>query len=272
MPRIQTVPHRLKRSIYTPALCMAFAASLTLSLFAQEVARNQKADALKRPEVVRGQAVYQGNCAACHGTNASGGMGPNLIVSSLVRHDAGGDAIGAVVHGGRLEKGMPAFPQITDAQVKDIAAFLHARIDASMRASALGGSAFGGQLMVGDAAAGKAYFEVHCASCHNPTGDFAGIARKHEPAELESLMLAPKPGPTTGTLTLAGGETIHGTVLHQDEFFYTLREASGNTRTVSAGRGVRLVVETPLQAHDDLLKTYTNKDIHDVFAYLETLK
>ena len=33
----------------------------------QEVTRNSKADALKRPEVVRGQALFQQNCAACHG-------------------------------------------------------------------------------------------------------------------------------------------------------------------------------------------------------------
>lgn len=253
----------------TALACAAVAVAAGLT---QEVARNPKADLLKRPEVVRGQGTFQGNCAACHGTNATGGMGPNLIVSSVVRHDAGGDSIGKVVHEGRLDKGMPAFPQITDAQIKDIAAFLHARIDASMRASALGGSAFSGQLSVGDATAGKAYFEVHCASCHNPAGDFAGIAKKHDPAELESLMLAPKASPTMGTLTLANGEAIHGTVLHQDEFSYTLREANGNVRTVSAGGGVRLAVEAPLRAHDDLLKTYTNKDIHDVFAYLETLK
>ena len=75
-----------------------------------------------------------------------------------------------------------------------------------------------------------------------------------------------------GTLTLANGEKIHGTVLHQDEFFYTVRDAEGNTRTADAGRGVALAVETPLRAHDELLKTYTNKDIHDVLAYLETLQ
>ena len=216
--------------MHRPALAIALTAAVTLVVAAQEVSRNPKADALKRPEVVRGHAVFEGSCAACHGMNAGGGMGPNLIQSSIVRHDAGGDIIGTVVHEGRLDKGMPAFPQITDAQVKDIAAFLHARVDASMRASAGGGSAFDGELNVGDATVGKAYFEVHCASCHNPTGDFAGIAKKHDPAELESLMLAPRPGPTTGTLTLANGEIIHGTVLHQDEFSYTLRDANG-TRT-----------------------------------------
>jgi cytochrome c oxidase cbb3-type subunit 3 len=259
--------------LHCTSLIAVFCAATTIAVaLSQEVSRNPKADALKRPEVMRGQATFQENCAACHGTNATGGMGPNLIVSSVVRHDIGGDGIGQVVHEGRLDKGMPAFPQISDAQVKEIAAFLHARIDASMRASAGGGSAFSGQLNVGDAGAGKAYFQAHCASCHNPTGDFAGIAKKHDTAELESLMLAPKAGPTMGTLTLASGESIHGTVLHQDEFSYMLRDASGTVHTAAAGHGVRLAVETPLRAHDDLLKIYTNKDIHDVFTYLETLQ
>jgi cytochrome c oxidase cbb3-type subunit 3 len=263
------MPQSIQVRSFLYAVALAVAATFAI---AQEVARNPKADVLKRPEVIRGQATFQANCAACHGTNAAGGMGPNLIVSPVVRHDTAGDGIGPVVHEGRMDKGMPAFPQITDAQVKDIAAFLHARIDASMRASAGGGSAFSGQLNIGNAVAGRAYFQAHCASCHNPTGDFAGIAKKYDTAELESLMLAPKAGPTMGTLTLANGESIHGTVLHQDEFSYMLRDASGNVHTASAGHGVRLAVETPLRAHDDLLKTYTNKDIHDVFAYLETLQ
>ncbi len=258
---------------HSPTLLVSLGAiAVTLGLLAQEVTRNPKADLLKRPEVVRGQALFQQNCAACHGTNATGGMGPNLIASTLVRHDLQGDQIGTIVHQGRLEKGMPAFPQITDAQVRDIDAFVHARIDASMRASALGASAFGGQLTVGNAAAGKRYFQVHCAFCHNPTGDFAGIASKHDPAELEGLILAPKAGPATGTLILANGQNLHGTVLHADEFSVTLRDASGQTHTVEMTHGALFTADDPLRAHRDLLPTYTDKDIHDVFAYLETLK
>ena len=245
---------------------------MTLAVLAQEVtSRNPKSDILKRDDVVRGQAVFQQNCAACHGANGTGGMGPNLLASSLVRHDVKGDQIGQVVHQGRLDKGMPAFPNITEAQVTDIAAFVHARIDASMRASALGASAFGGQLAVGDAGAGKVYFQAHCANCHNPAGDFAGIAKKHDPPELESLMLTPKAGPATGAVKLTSGETIHGQVLHADEFSTTLREPGGNVRTFDASLG-RLTADDPLRPHRDLLKTYTNKDIHDVFAYLETLQ
>lgn len=248
------------------------AISLLAAALAQEITRNPKADALKQPEVIRGQALFQTNCAGCHGANAGGGMGPNLLVSSLVRHDVKGDEIGKLLEVGRLEKGMPAFPQLLGPKTIDIAAFVHARIDATMRASALGASAFGGQLAVGDAVAGKVYFQAHCSSCHDANRSFKGIATRHDPSELEGLMLAPKAGPATGTVTTANGQTVHGEVLHADEFGSTLRESNGNVRTFDTARGNRLQADDPLRGHRELLPRYTNKDIHDVFAYLETLQ
>ena len=246
---------------------------LLAGALAQEVTRNTKADALNQPEVVRGRALFQTNCAGCHGPNAGGGMGPNLLQSSLVRHDVKGDEIGKLLQVGRLEKGMPAFPQLVGPQAADIAAFVHARIDASMRASALGASAFGGQLAVGDPAAGKLYFQANCASCHNPEGSFKGVASRHDAAELEGLMLAPKPGKPTGTVTPANGPAVRGEVLHADAFGTTLRLADGSVRTFDAARdGSRLLPDDPLRAHRELLARYTNKDIHDVFAYLQTLR
>lgn len=248
------------------------AALLLAAAVAQEITRNPKADALSRPEVVQGRALFQTNCAACHGPNAGGGMGPNLLASSLVRHDVKGDEIGKVLQAGRLEKGMPAFPQLVGQQSTEIAAFIHARIDATMRPSALGASAFGGELNVGDAAAGKVYFQAHCQSCHDPAGSFKGIATRHDPAELEGLMLAPKPGSPTGTVTLPGGGSVHGEVLHADAFTTTLRLPDGSVRDVTMGDGSRFQPDDPLRAHHDLLSGYTNADIHNVFAYLETLR
>jgi cytochrome c oxidase cbb3-type subunit 3 len=241
----------------------------TSALLAQEIT-NSKADQLKRPEVVRGQQVFAQNCAACHGTNATGGMGPNLLASALVRHDIKGDLIGKVVREGRMDKGMPAFPKLTDAQISDIASFVHARIDASARASALGASAFSGSLNVGDARAGKAYFDAKCVSCHSATGDLNGIAKKHDAAELEELMLMPKV-PDTGSVTTAG-TTVKGTFLHHDAFTVTLKDSDGMTHTWLMGAGVHVSFDDVLKGHRALLQTYTDKDIHDVFSYLETLR
>lgn len=115
------------------------ATCLPVAMLAQESARATPA-ALQKENVVRGQAVFVQNCAACHGTGANGGVGPNLLTSVVVRHDTAGEEIGKVVHEGRMDKGMPAFPKITDAQVSDIAAFLHAKILLASRGSALSGA------------------------------------------------------------------------------------------------------------------------------------
>jgi len=229
-----------------------------------------KTDVLKQQNVVRGDKLFQQNCAACHGANATGGMGPNLTMSSLVRHDADGSAIGPVLREGRMDKGMPAFTQLTPEQVTDISDFLHARIEAFTRASALGASAFQGSLNVGDATAGKASFQSKCASCHSATGNLKGIASKYDPAELEALMLMPKQSDDTGSVTVAG-KKYQGTFLNRDGFTVTLQTADGTTHTWLADK-VQVHVDDPLKAHHDLLSTYTDKDIHDVFSYLETLK
>lgn len=239
------------------------------ALSAQEVPVS-KQNVLKQDNVIRGQKLFGQNCAACHGANATGGMGPNLTMSALVRHDVGGKDIGTVIHEGRMDKGMPAFPQITADQVSDIAAFLHARIDAFTRASALGASAFAGSLNVGDANAGKAVFAAKCATCHSVTGDMKGIATKRDPAELEQAILLPKTKPETGSVT-AAGKKYDGRFLHRDGFTVTLQTADGVSHTWETDH-VTVNVNDPLKGHKALLPTYTDKEIHDVFSYLETLK
>jgi cytochrome c oxidase cbb3-type subunit 3 len=251
-------------------LSFAVLALAAVAVTAQETAV-AKPDAMKAPAAVRGQAVFTQNCAACHGTGATGGMGPNLITSAIVRHDTGGDEIGKIIHEGRMDKGMPAFPNITATQVSDIAAYLHAKVALASRASALSGSTVSASnLMGGDATAGKTFFNAKCTSCHSPTGDLAGIAKKRDPSDLQMAMLLPKAKAETGSVT-AQGKTLKGTFVHRDEFTVTLRTADGTTQTWMTPR-VTIKADDPLKGHRDLLPTYTDKDRHDVFAYLETLR
>jgi cytochrome c oxidase cbb3-type subunit III len=250
------------------SVCAAPVLAFLLLAHAQEPT-NSKADALKKPEVVHGQQVFTANCAACHGASATGGMGPNLLASSYVRHDQGGADIAKIIQEGRMDKGMPAFPQIPDADRHAIAAWLHARIDASARASALGVSAFSGNLNVGDATAGKTYFAAHCSNCHSSTGDLAGIATRHDPPSVEQSILMPKTEDTGSVI--AAGRTYTGLFLHRDAFTITLRDSGGLTHTWNA-EAVTVKRDDKARGHRDLLKTYTDKDIHDVFAYLETLR
>jgi cytochrome c oxidase cbb3-type subunit III len=222
---------------------------------------------------VRGRGAFLANCAMCHGSEAKGGSGPNLIESSLVRHDEDGSAISKTIREGRSERGMPAFPGLPAETVNDLAAYLHASIIAADRRSAEGGPAGGysrQRLLTGNVAAGQRYFAGACSSCHSPTGDLKGVAKKYSPVELEGRLLYPEPAKKTGTVTVAG-QKVSGEILHLDAFSVSLRDAAGKYYSWPLGPGVAVEVADPLRGHRELLRKYKDSDIHDVFAYLETL-
>lgn len=226
----------------------------------------------------RGKALYDVNCALCHGEDARGGDGgPNLIRGSVLLNDRDGELLTPVLQNGRLAEGMPKF-DFTVAQVTDIAAYLHdfrvSGYDASRKRPPT--------ILVGDAKAGEAYFKTKCASCHTPTGDLSGLATRFSDARaLQQRWLMPsvggRGGPSTAlatvTVTLPSGQKAEGRLGRIDDFIVTLIEADGTSRTFRRdGDSPRVEINDPMGAHKDFLRTYTDKDIHDVTAYLVTLK
>jgi cytochrome c oxidase cbb3-type subunit III len=224
------------------------------------------------PAVERGHKQFGQACGFCHGLDATGARGPDLVRSTLVAHDVKGDLIGDVIRHGRPDKGMPAMP-MTDAQVSDIAAFLHARAAEALSSSGLPNVYPVEKLLAGNADAGKAFFNGPggCNSCHSPTGDLAKVAQKYSPIELEAHMLYPGGRHTTVVVTLPSGEQIKGPVAHIDDFVVALHHASGWYRSFSRDQ-VKVELQDPLAAHRDLLGKLTQADVHNLFAYLETLK
>lgn len=235
--------------------------------------------------VARGEKLFVTNCAFCHGSNARGGAtGPDLVRSVLVLHDEGtGKAIGPVILNGRPDKGMPKF-SFTDAQIKDIAAFLRSRNQAA--ANRMDYKIL--DINTGDAKAGQAYFNAHCATCHSPTGDLAHIAAKYDAPSLQNKFLYPMehrypgmPGPPpdpraekTVTVTLPSGQSFSGKLDHLDDFSVALTDSSGEYHSwaIDGPEGPRIDVHDPLKGHEELLKQYTDADMHNILAYLETLK
>lgn len=220
-----------------------------------------------------GQAIFRQNCGFCHGQDARGASGPDLIRSSVVNHDVNGNLIGQVVHSGRPEKGMPAF-QLPDAQIEQIAAFLHAQARLASTVSQRVPTEYPlEKLLVGNADAGKQYFNGagHCAQCHSAGGDLAHIASKYKPLDLQSRIAYPYGANPVATVTTASGEKFKGEQIYADEFLITLRLSDGTQRTWMR-HGNQIEVKDPLAAHVALLSQYTDEDIHNLFAYLETLK
>lgn len=245
--------------------------------------RGQAAPPIDPAMVERGRGLYSVGCGFCHGSEARGGeTGPNLIRSAVILDDKDGELLIPIVRAGRPEKGMPPRPDLTDAQIKDIAAFLRS-LRTSGRDPARNRPT---TIVVGDPAAGKAYFAATCAKCHSETGDLKGLATKYaEPRVLQQTWLAgtaaggrgappgARPKPVMITVTLPSGEKIEGAQARLDDFIVSLTLADGSTRTFPRNGDVpKLEIRDPLQPHRELVPTYTDRDIHNVTAYLVTLK
>jgi mono/diheme cytochrome c family protein len=231
--------------------------------------------------VERGKALYGVNCQFCHGADTRGGDGgPSLLRSGTVLDDQHGELIGPVVKSGR-PPGMPKFT-LSDAQIADVASFVHTFRAAGYDESRIKPPS----IVVGDAKAGETYFAGKCGSCHSASGDLRGIATKiADPRMLQQTWLLPGSGggrggqapvrvkPTMVTVTLASGEKVEGRLERIDDFVVTLTTADGARRSFTTnGDTPKVEIHDPVEPHKNLLKTYTDTDIHNVTAYLVTLK
>jgi cytochrome c oxidase cbb3-type subunit 3 len=262
MTETATSPYRL-----WPCLLTVFVAALVLLAFtahAQTANQDSPAD--------RGKKQFASSCGFCHGPDATGARAPDLVRSSLVAHDTNGNLIGEVIKNGRIDKGMPALP-LNDQQIADIAAFLHARAKEALESSGVPRDYPAEKLLTGNAEAGKVFFEGAggCASCHSATGDLAGLAKKYSSIELEAHMLYPEGKKKTATVSLPSGEKIHGELIHEDDFMVGLRGESGWYRSF-ARNSVKVEIQDPLEAHQKLLEKLTQKQMHDLYAYIYNLK
>jgi cytochrome c oxidase cbb3-type subunit 3 len=247
--------------------------------------------------IARGQQIYAATCRACHGPDLRGGDmgGPNLLRSQLVLNDQDGELIQPVVQNGRQNPGMPVMPPLNlpADDVKAVAAYIHSVAATSRGQGSPPASApVELNILVGDAAAGKTYFAAKCSSCHSATGDLAGIAaRVGDPTELQNLWVggggarggrggrggAPAAGPSRSEITVtvapASGEKVQGRLVRIDDFLVVVGMPDGSTRSFRRDGAVPKVdITDPLDGHKKLLLTYTDKDVHDVTAYLVTLK
>jgi cytochrome c oxidase cbb3-type subunit 3 len=224
--------------------------------------------------VARGEEQFKSSCGFCHGNDATGGRGPDLIRSSILSHDKNGDQIEPVIRNGRPDKGMPAFPTLKQNEVDNIVAFLHHQAYEALHSAHVPGDYPLAKLLTGSADAGKAYFNGAggCSGCHSVTGDLAGIATKYSPIDLQQHMVYPaREDNITATVTLSNGQKYDGKVTHNDEFRIGIVAQDGWHHSWPKDQ-VKVAIHDPLAAHRELMQKYTDADIHNLFAYLETLK
>jgi cytochrome c oxidase cbb3-type subunit 3 len=232
-----------------------------------------------------GEALFQAQCGFCHGRDATGGAsGPDLTDSDLVAQDRAGDKLGPVIRNGRPERGMPGFP-LSAPDLTAVVDYIHARKAAVDKNPGRRRRVTIADLSTGTAEAGRAYFEGAggCTACHSPTGDLAGVGGRYRGLGLLMRFLyptsgnatqlpgeKPRPNPTTVTVTLPTGDTVTGPLVFRDEFTIALRDADGWFRSWPQS-AVKVSIKDPLLAHAEQLGKYTDDDVHNLFAYLQTL-
>ena len=288
---------RSPRNVFVAALF--FVAMISLQSHAQGPPGGQKTfPAQQRPPgdpavIARGNGLYGVHCRACHGADLRGGDqgGPNLLRSPVLLNDRAGELILPIVQNGQRGAGMMPPIALAPEDVRAIAEYMH-MVAATMERQ---GSPPPGKtpvlnVLVGDATRGQAYFSSKCGSCHSVTGDLKGIgSRVSDPMALQNYWLSAggglggaRGGPAasgrprrelTATVSLPAGVKVEGALVRLDDFYVVVRLADGTERSFArSGESPRVDVRDPYEPHRKLLPTYTDSDIHDVTAYLVTLK
>jgi cytochrome c oxidase cbb3-type subunit 3 len=250
------------------------------------------------PAVIgRGKTIYATLCSACHGVDLRGGQlgGPNLLRSQLALTDKDGELIVPVLQAGRPERGMPPQPLNAD-DAKAVAVFIHSVLaSAGRQGSPPPADIPPLNIVVGDAAAGEKFFAAKCTACHSTTGDLQGIAaRISEPKALQNAWVSgglaagrgrgrrgggggagggPGGPQITATVTFPTGEKVEGPLVRYDDFVVMLLQDDGTVRSIRRdGDRPKLEIKDPREGHRTLLTELTDKNMHDVTAYLVTLK
>jgi len=247
-------------------------------------------------QIARGKTLYGINCTGCHGADLRGGDigGPNLLRSQVALSDQDGELIVPIIEGSRQSMGMPAI-EMSAIDAKAAAAYVRSVLETIGRQGmppAVGMAP--PSILVGDASAGQVFFDSKCAGCHSATGDLNGIATKFaDPKALQNAWVSgggggrggrgggrgaaapgvPNPRAVTAAVTLPSGELVEGLLVRIDDCFVTLRLADESERTFRRmGDVPKVETRDPMKGHRDLLAVYTDKDMHDLTAYLVTLK
>lgn len=258
-----------------------------VALVAQHIETSTFNQAPARPKedpkaVAHGKQVYDAKCASCHAADLRGALpdGVNVLRSQYGLTDHGGDKLVPLMMGTLPEVKNHAI--LTDkVDASDVAAYMrsiYAQIGSQGRAP--GDAEKQPNILVGDAAKGKVYFDAHCASCHTGEHDLKGIASKvPAPKLLQTTWLrgqrfgVPTP-PVMATVTFVGKPAVTGGLIHEDDFLITLKMQDGTVQTFrrSSPTVPKVVLKDPLEGHRDMLPKYSDDDIHNVTAYLVTLK
>ena len=244
---------------------------------------------LASPDVLaRGKSLYETNCASCHAVDLRGtadGKNPNLLRSGTALADKAGELIAA-----SIAKHDPPLT-LSEPDAVAIAEYIHS-VHATMggQGSPPGRNPTGVELnvLVGDPVMGQTFFQAACSTCHSLTGDLKGIGSKYsDPRALQNAWVAGSSGRFGGggrggggggnpvIVTMGDGSKITGTLVRKDDWLVIVNLPDGTRKSMARTPAMKIDVTDPQAAHKKMvveLDDPTNKKMHDVTAYLWTIK
>jgi len=238
--------------------------------------------------LARGKGLYDTNCASCHAPDLRGSAaGVSLLRSLPALNDQHGETVAA-----EIAKHNPKI-NLIQADSVAVAEYIHSILATTGGQGSPPGRNPAGlnlNILVGDAKAGQTYFAKACANCHSVTGDLRGLASKYpDPRSLQNAWVGgsgnanPFGGGRGGggagapvTVTMPDGTRLQGKLVRKDDFIVVLTLADGSRKAIARDGDVPKVdVRDPNEAHKKMvleLDDPQNQNMHDVTAYLATLK
>jgi cytochrome c oxidase cbb3-type subunit 3 len=152
-----------------------------------------------------GAVLFSRNCAACHGLDGNGGVGVPLALPAFL-DSVPNDYLRKTIRNGRPGRVMPAFTQLSDAQVNAIIGYIrHWSKGKPPRLST--------KPIHGDVAHGAKLFASHCAVCHGKTGE-GGQGTGVTFSRPRNLPIMPPALRNRGFLAAASDQMIKATLMN----------------------------------------------------------
>jgi cytochrome c oxidase cbb3-type subunit III len=258
----------MRASLSARALFLTGCVLLTTAWSAQAGQQDHQYSA---SEVQAGLKLYTAECTLCHGPNGDLMSGIDLRRQRF-RRAVSDDDLARVISNGVADAGMPAFGQLTPADVRTLIAFIRAGFDVT-----------GAAVKIGDPGRGQAVFagKGACATCHRVNGvgprtapDLSDIGSSRTPAALQRSLLDPSsamwPINRPVRITTRDGKTYRGRRLNEDT--YTVQIIDEQERLLTFIKADLRELEVSTKSTMPAATALSSEELSDVVAYLLTLK
>src|SRR6202166_4698549 len=214
-----------------------------------------------------GRAVFESNCAGCHGLDGRGGeKGPNIATRPEISRRSD-DEILAILRHGIPSSGMPAFSRLGDAKLQVVVRHLRSLQGLNGKTEIAGNADEGRKLFFKDGG---------CATCHMINGaggflgsDLSGYGAVMSMAEMQEQIMNHDQLPRARTMVVStrDGNRLSGFARNEDNFSLQLQTLDGNFHFLDKSTLVN-VDHSPAASAVDAEEKLTKSDLDALISFL----